>query len=402
VQRLVDELQFGTSFYQILILELIESYKNADSATSIASRMIAYKSLIYLGDIARYRTQYSSGSKTWLESWIWYEKAYNLNPVGAKPHTQLGIISLYKQIPIDVLYYNCLAIGNVESNSLPSTHLKSFLKDYCDMTIPRSTANFQYMVESAMKLFSNLFINHFHPDLVDFASALKRNLEFMVFQDFLHISKLVLSFIVLYSDFDTLFANATTATNKENYRHCQVVVLSVVLMLSKRCLDILIDQLKESETLIAVECLIPVANLCVWLTSQPGTFTQYFRYTPMLQPTEFENIAIEFARSAADFVNRVDTHVDHTTVLQYSVSDHHLIALKAFGTRFAHALSGTRNVGADPLIVYYSRIATFVKEASENNEIGFISFNKHESRYFVRDSSTKVLFSNSRRRKCIE
>jgi hypothetical protein len=120
----------------------------------------------------------------------------------------------------------------------------------------------------------------------------------------------------------------------------------------------------------------------------------------MLQPVEFEGIAIEFARSAVGFVNRIASFADMDGNVEYCVSDHHLIALKAFGAVFENGLSGNRNAVVDPLAVYYSRIANFVKEASGNSEIGFLSYNKHESKFFVRDSSAKVVYVDDRRRKC--
>ena len=171
--QLLDLLQFATGFYQILILSM-EQHGEDGSA-------IVYKSLIFLGDIARYRASYSS-SRSYNESWAWYEKAFTFHPLGCKPHAQLAILSMYKKHDIDVVYYNCLALGNSETNLLPRGNLGGFLNKF-ELVSPRSNANLQYMVECYLSLFSDLFKRQWSTDLVDHVFAIAENLSFMVVQD---------------------------------------------------------------------------------------------------------------------------------------------------------------------------------------------------------------------------
>ena len=100
--------------------------------------MLGFKHLI-LGDVARY-------SNSLYEAWIWYEKAYHLYPLGSKPHCQLALLSLLKHSDLDVLYYNCLSLGNLDTSKVPKTNLLIFL-DKLEFNLIVSNSFFLFNLE---------------------------------------------------------------------------------------------------------------------------------------------------------------------------------------------------------------------------------------------------------------
>jgi hypothetical protein len=377
----------------------MESFQDEDEETKKSSRYVAYKSLYFLGDIARYRAQYSAGSKTWLESWIWYEKAFTLHPIGAKPHTQLGILSIYKQNHVDVLYYNCLALGNKESNPIPRNHLKSFLSDQEGMATLRSTANFPYFVECTLKLFAALYSGDFHPDFIDYMITISSNVEFMVFQDLVVVSKLMTSFIILHEELDKCFSLSVDASTKQKYRNCQVICFGYMLVIAKRSLGMLNEQVNHSENMLIVECAVPVGNFCTWVQLHKSVLSQYISYGFILNQNEFEAMLIGFSRYLALFVNCISAFADMDGSTEYCSSDHHLIALKSFDPFFEEILQKKHVIIADLRLTQYARIGHFAKNCADDPNIGFISFQRQESIFVVRDSGTKVIKINFRKKK---
>jgi hypothetical protein len=312
-----------------------------------------------------------------------------LHPIGPKPHTQIAILSIYKQNQIDVIYYNSLAMGNIKSSLIPKEHLKSYLQEYSDISIPRSTANFQYFIESTVRLFSNLYTGEFLADLVDFITMLSKNIEFMVFQDLVIVSKLMTSFIILHQELDDRFETISEAMMKQKIRNCQVVCFAFMLLVAKRCLDILDEQLKQPEAIVTIECAVPVGNLCTFLQLRKSTIQQYTSYGSLLSE-EFEKLLYGFARSLVVFVNCISAFADMDGSTEYCISDIHLIALKAFTPFFDDILNSNRTVVADLRLTQYARIGHFTQDCANDPEINFISFQKHESKFIVKDSMTKV------------
>jgi hypothetical protein len=84
MSKLNRELEFAKSFYKLLILSLSSYYIENNEGVEeerTAARFISAKSLIFLGDLERYRISFEKGdAKNWADSWIWYEKSFALYP----------------------------------------------------------------------------------------------------------------------------------------------------------------------------------------------------------------------------------------------------------------------------------------------------------------------------------
>jgi hypothetical protein len=375
LKRLLQELQLGTSFYQMLILSIKEfcSEEN-DGAIHQAVNTILYKSLIFLGDIARYRTQYSAEVKTWLESWVWYEKAYTLQPVGSKPLAQLALLAIYKQSDYEVLYYYCLGIGNLDSNAVTRTNLLGFLAKYTDYPIPRSNANFQYLCECAVILFSALFRPDLYQDSwVDYCVALADNVSFMVFQDFHLLAKLNTIFVILVHDLSLRFETSDGATSKQQIRNCQTLALSFLFMICKRCTDIVLEQLLISDrSIVLVEYVVPISDIVTCLGIHTKWFGVYLEYGNRMHADFFEKTFFGFLRSIVTFANRISSFADMDGSNEYTISDHYLIGLKAYSPVFDTLLSSESRIPCmDPIMAHYSRVAYSIKCISDSSVLCF-------------------------------
>lgn len=112
---LVDE---GQRYLQDLLEALQQEYgftledhleDEGSSHTEIRGRvrmalMSAQKLLLSLGDLARYREQYSSTPNFTLAK-KWYQMALQVHPRNGRPFNQLAIIAVNQKRPLDVVYY---------------------------------------------------------------------------------------------------------------------------------------------------------------------------------------------------------------------------------------------------------------------------------------------------------
>jgi hypothetical protein len=112
-------------------------------------------------------------------------------------------------IDIDIIYYNFLSIGNMDSNPISRGNLTSFMLKFTmeELRNPLSNANFSQLVGCSLIMLSHLF----RPDtpnvdkLMAYSFILSNNLKFMVFQDLTQIFKLTTCFIVLIHDLGIIF-----------------------------------------------------------------------------------------------------------------------------------------------------------------------------------------------------
>lgn len=153
IQRLKQEadlpsldncIRFAIAFYQNFILSLalaVEIEENSRNA-------LTYKSLVWLGDLSRYKAAYE---KDWTEAKGWYIKAIELSPIGGKPYAQLALISTFTGCVIDILYYNCLAFGNQNEFTVAKSNLGSFCKNESE-----STDGFEGFINQVVKLLINV------------------------------------------------------------------------------------------------------------------------------------------------------------------------------------------------------------------------------------------------------
>ncbi|KAL3856196.1 hypothetical protein ACJMK2_010974, partial [Sinanodonta woodiana] len=113
-------LDEGTAFYEMLLKKLQKTYdfsldvfldtnsippENINRAVKLAL-LSAQRSMICLGDIARYREQMNdSGKVNYGKSRSWYTKAQQIAPKNGRPYNQLAILALYTRRKLDAVYY---------------------------------------------------------------------------------------------------------------------------------------------------------------------------------------------------------------------------------------------------------------------------------------------------------
>ncbi|KAJ3270809.1 hypothetical protein HDV01_007431 [Terramyces sp. JEL0728] len=309
--QLQSELDRANSFYKVLVLALTFD-RDIDNVAGDPALIIAYKSLIYLGDIA-----------------------YKLYPVGGKPHAQLALLSVYKMIDIDVLYYNCLSIGNKETSPVQRNNLDHFLLKF--------TMNGLSTPVESDSVGTDL--------LLEYLAVLDGNIKMLKFQDMGRILKLVTSFVIFVHDRDVLFDSSNQSMEKQLFRHYQVLALSFLLSMTKECALYVNSQLESGDTIeelasTVVDHLLPLSVLVTWLSSTTRIITTFTSYGAMLRPKEFENKLHDWANTIVMIVNKVAS--------------------------FADMDGGDDIMYADSLL-----------------KINFIVFNSEEGQYVVRDSSTK-------------
>ncbi|XP_053375984.1 telomerase-binding protein EST1A-like isoform X2 [Mercenaria mercenaria] len=117
LNKILDE---GTTFYESL-LEKLQSTFNFDlgkfldphilspenlSRTIKLALLSSQRTMICLGDIARYKEQNNDGGKVnYAKARSWYSKAQQIAPKNGRPYNQLAILALYTKHKLDAVYY---------------------------------------------------------------------------------------------------------------------------------------------------------------------------------------------------------------------------------------------------------------------------------------------------------
>ncbi|KAK7487887.1 hypothetical protein BaRGS_00020788 [Batillaria attramentaria] len=117
-QALADILDEGTSFYESLLNKLQSTYsfsldslleegaappENVNRGVRLAI-LSAQRTMMFLGDIARYREQ-ASHSTNYGRARHWYVRAQKLAPKNGRPYNQLAILAVYTRRKLDAVYY---------------------------------------------------------------------------------------------------------------------------------------------------------------------------------------------------------------------------------------------------------------------------------------------------------
>lgn len=117
-QALSDILEEGTTFYESLLNKLQTTYSfsldtlleegaTAPEAVGRGIRLAilsAQRTMMFLGDIARYREQ-ASHSTNYGRARHWYMRAQKLAPKNGRPYNQLAILAVYTRRKLDAVYY---------------------------------------------------------------------------------------------------------------------------------------------------------------------------------------------------------------------------------------------------------------------------------------------------------
>lgn len=130
-ERLFEaDLEMAASFYQNLILciqceykvdlrslgvdllqhKLVPNLLDKSKDLQIDVLSIIYKSLIFLGDIERYKAQLSISPDNFKVSKSWYSKAFKVYPASGKSHSQIALLAAKELNNIDSIYFNSLRL----------------------------------------------------------------------------------------------------------------------------------------------------------------------------------------------------------------------------------------------------------------------------------------------------
>ncbi|KAJ3000967.1 hypothetical protein HDV02_000036 [Globomyces sp. JEL0801] len=405
LQSLLKELNFATCFYQILILSLSNMCDSVDEKWSLElssspKRLAIYKSLIFLGDIARYRITYQSDiQKDWTESWNWYQKAFELFPYCGKPHGQLAILSTYQSSDIDAVYYNCLSLGNLDSGSLPRVNLNNVIQKI--LTTEKNTeteySKFQIFLNNSLSLFGHLFSPNVNgmETLVEFELKLCESILSVSLDECLDtVTKLVISYIILVDDLGNSFENTTQTQKRQSIRNLQVIALAYLYSLVQQCITSVLDSVPDGQfqlDAVSIEKLLPISIFCSWQSFNVDIIQHYLSYGTLLKPKEFETRLHEWAKSITALANLISSFADMDEDITYTAQDRQLIALNAFDPLF----KSLKLVGlpkhlvtlTDETIIHYGRILSLAKRLADNEKINFVVLNN--GLFSVRDNHAK-------------
>ncbi|KAJ3306947.1 hypothetical protein HDV03_003272 [Kappamyces sp. JEL0829] len=408
-QLLISELQTATGYYQDLVLQLQTRY-HVNYATSVQKReadRIIYKTLIFLGDIARYRSPLMSAAPTFSEAWKWYESAIQINPRGGtrrdliagKPHSQLAILSSYKGESMDVLYYNHLSLGNLESSSNAKSNLGTFLTNYMQNSPAQHTILGQFMSFLALLLDDDGLSSSLMAVCFAYSSIFDEPVSQLPGNGSV-CSKQSLCFLVLYQDMNTMFAKTTNTAVKQNIRNRQVLVLHSLFSISAYCMGRIAEQLEAADQTTVDESshevwsdeLVTASRFCLWFSmSYAQSLASYVSYGKLLDTKAFDAKMFAWARSLARLGNLLSSFADMDKEggTERCISDKDILALSCFGDIAKHDQSKKqRDLFFRPL-VHYSRMGSFISALAEDAEIDFFTLNKEDGSFVVLDGEAK-------------
>ncbi|ORY41840.1 hypothetical protein BCR33DRAFT_767238 [Rhizoclosmatium globosum] len=180
----------ATTFYRSLIQSVSVYCTNSSSLSAKSSKLyfgrsdwegrddeefakfvqrIVYRSVVYLGDLERYKATYNiegNSTEKWKEVKCIYEYAMRIDPDQGKPQSQLAIVATSCRNHLDALYWYTLSISNTNPLLIAKGNLFTFHQKVSSRIPPVTDAD---LTSSSLETLSNAIIQFhrtylFHPD----------------------------------------------------------------------------------------------------------------------------------------------------------------------------------------------------------------------------------------------
>ncbi|KAJ3230698.1 hypothetical protein HDU81_004300 [Chytriomyces hyalinus] len=299
---------------------LLDSSGPVDEERAKLIQRVLYRSMLYLGDLERYRATYNRSSKTeetWANVHSVYEHAIRIDPNQGKPHCQLAIVATACKQHFNVLYWYCLSMSSSNPPPIAKGNLNLFYKNELrripkpDLALDPKRSNLDTLTNAVVHFHGRYL---FHPSdsrLVSWTSDThteatanqKKICEIFDFfingsstedeaVDDVHsdrdtaavtqsaidvVSKTCAIFISAFSELGTMFLEKDkTPIVRQKIRDIQCIILSTLFQIADSCLarlqlhmtraNVTVDSIPDHAALL----FAPMGVLCGWLSGHLG------------------------------------------------------------------------------------------------------------------------------------
>ncbi|KAL2915522.1 hypothetical protein HK105_204924 [Polyrhizophydium stewartii] len=342
-------LDSATAFYRSLILELecrrevglaggggggggsarldptSESGPGERLSLTEARQLLVHKSLLFLGDIDRYRFSILGRSQTaWKRSRMYYEKAMRIRPIGSKAHSQIALLLVHNHRYFESIYYYFLSYGVVLRSSIAQDNISNaFLQASNRLLGPTSMTIEDFAATDAA--IGEIIDSISDPD-AQVADAL---------------SKLSTIFMILSSDLDERFrasagaVDASDASERRQLRFAQTVSTAGLLLLVSWSLRCLLEQIQVASFFddVGVKGSLCAGHLahaglvCAFLSRNKAQIRAMQRYAKQLEIPAISERVEAFAVVLAAFANEISSFADMDGSRERVPEDAELIGL---------------------------------------------------------------------------
>ncbi|KAJ3105262.1 Protein smg7 [Phlyctochytrium planicorne] len=438
LDELDNHLQIAIAFYQTFIIALISRLDSDPNAIGIELFMnprpkgadkdpktfrndirfqCLHKAIIYMGDIARYRTMYLPSTGEYdLDPMLIYKQALRLNPCHGKPHSQLAILATNKKDYLSVIYWYSVSLLNTTPFPVAIKNILTFHARTTSKWIePLDTTNID--LESLSRLFIRYHREVVYPE--DQAIANMTETEGHILSWHATLTE-AFSFTAM----DNLPAIGDTNKAELIFKMCIILIVGATCLQEKFEKTVYNHLTKKSVEERAGEeeeqTFDPFASddptkldpcflylkaaglVCIWLTLRIDTFKVISTYAMVGKPLHpLLSILFTFSRSLCNLVNLFSSFADMDGSSECLPEDVELLGLSPFNDYYKklsqrsteRAVKDLPNPQAEQLQVRISRIGNLAKVMSEDKEkTPFLVFEeKREARFVVLDDETKKL-----------
>ena len=222
--------------------------------------------------------------------------SFNLYDSG-KPYLQLAILSSYKNIVMDVVYYNFLGVGNVES----STAAKNNLLHYLQHQLRNDEQEAQH------KSYLHFISEFLNIDDINIISVLSLEKEWM-YDTSNYTNKQTLCLIILLHDLDNQFVVTSNTAFKQTIRNTQVLILNLIFTISNTCMDMTFQELENIDSEFSefdsdgiMELIRASSLVLMYLSSHFSHLVNFTSYGKLLDHKLFNSVYLSIITKLMGF-----------------------------------------------------------------------------------------------------
>ncbi|KAJ3190592.1 Protein smg7, partial [Irineochytrium annulatum] len=393
---------------------------------------LVHHSIICLGDLERYRSNYRKGQPQYLQASVHlYRQAIRVNPNNGKPYSQLAILAMNGKNYIDALYWYSLSMANnspfpVAANNLHSFHRIVTAKMDSAVALPDQLSFSESSVANVFIQYHRMVVfpedealarletfDQFFPmqSAVEKSFTRLLSIEVPLGVQSASLLQMLVILIIGYVDMNARFQRTDKANLRNRIRSCQVFILSTIFDISVKVLDLVYEFLigiteapfspfiSENENGSRLALLAPVGIVSVWITRNLDILSQFQKYTTQERPLQpFSKKILEFSRSLANVVNCLSAFADMDGSFECLPEDSELLGVAPLRSYYASmsprsmmkVLKKRMMAEEEKGVLRVSRVAHLAKQMSESSTCDFFYFDdKNESKFKVRDEETR-------------
>ncbi|TPX63158.1 hypothetical protein SpCBS45565_g06822 [Spizellomyces sp. 'palustris'] len=444
-EELQNHLNMAISFYQTLLLTMkstfeedliafgIEQYvckrdAHGEPLSDVQMKMslfhLIHKCTVYLGDLSRYREIHSlNNGKNWQSPRYHYLKAIRINPDIGKPYSQLAIVASYTRSDLEVIYWYCLSLANLNPHSVTKENITAFYnsqetKAMLQSSEPQSPRS---PLQQATTDFLTFHRQIFDPESVvmgDLLSSYMKTIELVraipttssqavPLPDWLRMVMPILA--ATYYDMDQRFGKTDQTAVRHRVRIIQVFLAAMVFDFLAIMLDVLLNNMTETE--VAMEALAespdasplfgylsPIALMCAWLEMNLNVFVMFLNYAKTIKEAEVVLPTVtKFLRSLGKFANIISSFADMDGSIDCLPEDADLLGFLPLRNYYQQldmesiedVLKDRQSAVSDQMAIRMARVARFAMKLSEDERIDFFRFNETDGTFNMLDEDAK-------------